>query len=276
MFKKKRDRILLAGLSIIFLCMISDMGNVNAGTELNEDGMVEFELPEGAVTKIEITGGREGTPHYYTYDENGRIISIGYYDNEKTYRLQRTYQYDDQDHLLQEISYDYSGQVNDIDVYTYNVQGQLIEEGDIIVERNHYVTNYRYYYSDHKMIKAVSYDETERDIYEYDNDGKLIIYEAKDGNETLRRTEFYYDQRGRAVEVIFEGYNKTTKYEYSYDEYDNIDTMKEYTSFTGRNGAWHLNRALTYVKNYDEYGRLVQIGLIGFDGTFTGSVYRYE
>lgn len=277
---RKKYKGLLAIVCGLMICLTSNMGTVNAATEIYKEGWVQYGIPEGATSQTEFDRNKELSTEKFIYDEEGKIIRKEDWNKKKskiywTY----TYHYDERGNLLQVVQYDSPNVIRDIDIYKYNEQGQIIEEGDVSSD-GLYVPYYLYFYEGNKKLFWESCYEEVTEFEEYDSEGKRIAWQFENGGYP-RRSEFTYDENGNVSQVLFmetyeKKFDKKIKYVYTYDAYGNIDTMSEYTFFEGRSETWMLNRAITYVKNYDEYGRLTKIGTMGFNGTFTGYTYSYE
>ena len=275
---RKKYKGLLAIVCVLMICLTSNMGTVNAATELTFDGWVQYGVPQGAVSETEFRDGKQTVTYYFSYDENGRIISKSTYvkTNERAYIKRDTYEYDERGNLLRETWYDGDGKVDYMYIYQYDELGQITGEG-IVLDDGSYAPQYSYFYEGNKKMIWQNCYEKVIEVEEYDSEGKVISWQSTE--EYPRKTEYEYDEKGRIVKLTYMetwdvDYDFKRIYEYTYDQYDNIAVVNKYASLKAGGPIFFANTC-NYVRNYDEYGRLTQIGTIGFTGTFTGYTYTY-
>lgn len=274
--KARLKSIFLLSLSVV--CLIGKNETVNA-MEVNEWGFIEHGIPQGIETETEIINGKESSQYKYSYNDMGLVIRKDCWsmDGQKKYSTD-TFQYDDKGNLIQEINYDSFGEIWNVDIYKYNEKGQKIEQG-IILDDGRYLQDYLFLYEGNKMLIWQSCYEKVVEYKEYDASGKIIAWQSVEDPDYPKRTEYSYDEKGRLVKVVYmttheKKYDRKNIYEYTYDAFDNIETENEYKSLEN-GGPVFFCGSRSFIKQYDEFGRLVRIGTLGFDGTFSGYVYTY-
>lgn len=307
----KKTKLLQLLLSTIFLC-VTTHSTVYAETTVDENGCAIYTLPDGAKTQSSIYDDNLSQTSIYTYNEHGQVIieDIYYYSypeqtvssyshklytynenrqiaTEDTYAYslpnetliahnQILYTYNPQGNLIKVSNY--HGANTSIHVYKYNDQGQLIEEGD--PSNDSYYANTRYEYDKNKIIEYKNNSITHN---WYNENRQLLLKEMYWNPLSSSICQYIYDDNGKLVRIIndyspYLGGSDQLITDYTYDSYGNLDIVHQHGRAFDLElpycGWYDVDTTTTYVKQYDEQGRLLQIGTVSEEG-FTGYLYTY-
>lgn len=277
MIRKIKMKSVFSILLCAAVCMMGNVQSVKA-MEVDHFGIIQHGIPQGAVTETQIKSGKELNEYdRYYYNEQGLIIKKEGWRADGVKNCTYIYEYDIMGNMIRETFYDKKESCLHDSIYKYNEKGQLIETG-MILSDGRYITNCLYLYEGNKMLTWPPYDEEAEECKEFDSAGRIVLWQLLNNPYDPRRTEYSYDEKGRLAKVVsrYMGEYKEVAdiYEYTYDDHDIIETETQSKSL-GDGGAIFYCGTRNFVKQYDEFGRLIQIGTIGFDGTFDGYKYTY-
>ena len=168
----------------------------------------------------------------YLYDDRGNLAELTEYDNTDGKVLVKViYQYDSDGELAVNEHYGYNGVLQ-----VKFSRDKIVEEGKTLMRR----TTYHYFddgsifmlkhsvYDDNTLLREESYMDdalTNRDVYEYDAEQRVIrVTSLSYGRELTREKLYRYDNDGRRVEMIERDGNGSLKRHelYIYDSKGNV------------------------------------------------------
>lgn len=211
----------------------------------------------------------------FTYNEFGYVTRRECTDTESDTTLYEA-TYDANGNRLSETYTDEDGNVRRHD-YTYNEKNQMIKDVSTDAFASDYYSTYIAtfeYDAEGREIKIVSKYENETIIEEftYDAEGKLLKQTwAEDGVGVYSIYDYYYDEKGRPVEILFTeegedgGFRRVT-----FNDKDQMLTEHVYYTF----GYEYI-----YNYEYDEHGNVIKAIYTNPDATvgndITESTYKF-
>ena len=168
----------------------------------------------------------------YLYDYRGNLAELTKYDNtDGEVLVKEIYQYDSDGEVLVKEIYGYNGVL-----HVKFSRDKIVEEGKTLMR----CTTYHYFddgslfmlkhsvYDDNRLLREESYVDdtlTNRDVYEYDAEQRVIrLTSLSYGSELTRERLYRYDNDGRRVEMIKKGGDGSLKRHelYTYDSKGNV------------------------------------------------------
>ena len=144
------------------------------------------------------TDTKEATQEEYTYDDEGRILTMAmvYVDGEKECREVYVYTYDATGNMVKREFVSIDGKKKQTWVYTYDKKGRCIKEE-----------------SSGENLNEVTI------TYTYNEDDQLLFrYETYEGSDGWQKTEYAYDVNGNLVkDAYLTSSGSGWTYEYTYD-----------------------------------------------------------
>ena len=210
-----------------------------------------------------------------TYNEFGYVTRRECTDTEGETTLYEA-TYDAKGNRLSETYTDSEGNVTRND-YTYNEKDQLIKDVSTDASASDYYSTYTAtfeYDAEGREIKSIAKYENETIIQEftYDAEGKILKQTwAEDGVGVYSIYDYYYDEKGRPVEILFTeegedgGFRRVT-----FNDKDQMLTEHVYYAF---------GFEYTYNYEYDEHGNVIKATYTNPDVTvgndITESTYKF-
>ena len=247
---KKLIAMLLALVMVLSLCACNKKDDGAA----EEEKETAYLLTEVVMTSTDDDGKAHTMKANLEYDDDYNVIGLkSYEDGELVY--ERTFNKDIEKPLL-DLGYDEDGEVNDRTEYTYDDKGNLLEcKGS-------------YTYG--------GVTTTFREVCTYDGNGNKLTEKSYRNGELDYEYTYTYTATGNvATEIYISSSGYKSHYTYSYDEHDNVVSVKEEYKHDGEVSSYEL----TYENTY-ENGKIVKhVSNLGTD-TYTynsaGKITEYS
>ena len=222
---------------------------MSANTKYNEDGKI---------SEVEYSSSGENANYIYSYDEQGRLVSLNEYPTNR-WKAGAAYQ----------LSYDENGKLTSSqnattgDKYLYQYDDQDRISGFEANINNVFRISEKYargfeYDEDGNLAQITGSDASE---LSYDKNGRLASYTTTDGKYAY---EFVYDEEGRCIESNIKTDSGSCKETYSYVENSKMNNATRSLS-DNVNKSFSLEEVTSTQFGYDAYGNLTSLVMYNND-----------
>ena len=215
----------------------------------------------------------------YEYEKVNTIKNIKYSN-----RLIKEYKYDELDNLKKVLMSKKSGsttnnlQANEI--AGYNALNDIVGIGEL---RG---TRYTYTYDKYGRIVEIACGENNKTLEKYGYKERSntyidsIIYEHELGNNTGKKTKYYYDDEDRVIKITKQAEDEEEIINYQYDEMGNVSQAQEVKNGTEHYYSYNEDKLIRYINSNDEqieyeYDKLNNVQSINYRDNQYQRTYDY-
>ena len=215
----------------------------------------------------------------YEYEKVNTIKNIKYSN-----RLIKEYKYDELDNLKKVLMSKKSGsttnnlQANEI--AGYNALNDIVGIGEL---RG---TRYTYTYDKYGRIVEIACGENNKTLEKYGYKERSntyidsIIYEHELGNNTGKKTKYYYDDEYRVIKITKQAEDEEEIINYQYDEMGNVSQAQEVKNGTEHYYSYNEDKLIRYINSNDEqieyeYDKLNNVQSINYRDNQYQRTYDY-
>ena len=215
----------------------------------------------------------------YEYEKVNTIKNIKYSN-----QLIKEYKYDELDNLKKVLMSKKSGsttnnlQVNEI--AGYNALNDIVGIGEL---RG---TRYTYTYDKYGRIVEIACGENNKTLEKYGYKERSntyidsIIYEHELGNNTGKKTKYYYDDEDRVIKITKQAEDEEEIINYQYDEMGNVSQAQEVKNGTEHYYSYNEDKLIRYINSNDEqieyeYDKLNNVQSINYRDNQYQRTYDY-
>ena len=215
----------------------------------------------------------------YEYEKVNTIKNIKYSN-----RLIKEYKYDELDNLKKVLMSKKLGsttsnlQANEI--VGYNALNDIVGIGEL---RG---TRYTYTYDKYGRIVEIACGENNKTLEKYGYKERSntyidsIIYEHELGNNTGKKTKYYYDDEDRVIKITKQAEDEEEIINYQYDEMGNVSQAQEVKNGTEHYYSYNEDKLIRYINSNDEqieyeYDKLNNVQSINYRDNQYQRTYDY-
>ena len=215
----------------------------------------------------------------YEYEKVNTIKNIKYSN-----QLIKEYKYDELDNLKKVLMSKKLGsttsnlQVNEI--VGYNALNDIVGIGEL---RG---TRYTYTYDKYGRIVEIACGENNKTLEKYGYKERSntyidsIIYEHELGNNTGKKTKYYYDDEDRVIKITKQAEDEEEIINYQYDEMGNVSQAQEVKNGTEHYYSYNEDKLIRYINSNDEqieyeYDKLNNVQSINYRDNQYQRTYDY-
>ena len=215
----------------------------------------------------------------YEYEKVNTIKNIKYSN-----QLIKEYKYDELDNLKKVLMSKKSGsttnnlQANEI--AGYNALNDIVGIGEL---RG---TRYTYTYDKYGRIVEIACGENNKTLEKYGYKERSntyidsIIYEHELGNNTGKKTKYYYDDEDRVIKITKQAEDEEEIINYQYDEMGNVSQAQEVKNGTEHYYSYNEDKLIRYINSNDEqieyeYDKLNNVQSINYRNNQYQRTYDY-
>ena len=215
----------------------------------------------------------------YEYEKVNTIKNIKYSN-----QLIKEYKYDELDNLKKVLMSKKSGsttnnlQANEI--AGYNALNDIVGIGEL---RG---TRYTYTYDKYGRIVEIACGENNKTLEKYGYKERSntyidsIIYEHELGNNTGKKTKYYYDDEDRVIKITKQAEDEEEIINYQYDEMGNVSQAQEVKNGTEHYYSYNEDKLIRYINSNDEqieyeYDKLNNVQSINYRDNQYQRTYDY-